>query len=279
MLGLVACGTPETKPPISVFAAASLARPLATLADSFQHRTGIPLQSELGGSLEQSRKITDLGRVPDVLLLVDDAVIAALVPKHLDWYVRFGTNRIVLAYTAKSRGADSITSDNWHRIVSRPGVLLGRADPNIAPAGRHALTVIRRAAGYYKEPRLTDALMARSPETAVRPNASELAALLETAEVDYILDYESVARQYGFKFVSLPEDLAVAVLYGISVPRLAAHRENGESFVSYVLSEDGKRVLRDANITLLPVPVAVGTNVPSRIAELVRTLADRAPTR
>jgi ABC-type molybdate transport system substrate-binding protein len=272
---LAACGPRKAapRPPITVFAAASLARPLATLAGGFHRRDGVVVQRELGGSVEHARKLTELGRIPDALMLVDDDVIASLVPTHLDWYVRFATNRIVLTYTPRSRFADSVTSENWWRVVSRPGVRLGRADPAVAPVGRHALNVLRRAATYYQSPSLADTLMARASLKYVRPNATELAALLETGEVDYILDYESVARQYGFQFVTLPEDLAVAVLYGIAVPRLAAHPAEAVDFVAFVLSEEGRRILRDASVNVLPVPVAIGTNIPQKISQLARTLA------
>ena len=221
--------------------------------------------------MEQSRKITELARVPDVLLLVDDDVIAALVPSQLDWYVRFATNQLVVAYTDKSQLGSTITTDNWWRVLSRPGIRVGRADPAVAPVGRHALELLKRANGYYKQPRLTDTLVARAALRYVRPNATELAALLETGEVDYVLDYESVARQYGFKFVTLPADLAPAVLYGVSVPRQAAHAASGADFVTYMLSDAGKRVLRDAQIQVLSTPVAIGANVPTAISQLVRT--------
>jgi len=278
---LAACSPRKAAPksPITVFAAASLARSLAALADTLQRREGIVVERELGGSIEHARKITELGRVPDALMLVDDDVIAALLPTHLEWYVRFATNRVVLAYLPRSRFADSVTAENWWRFVRRPGVRLGRADPASAPAGRHALTVLRRASSYYRQPDLTDSLLARASLKYVRPNATELAALLEAGEVDYVLDYESVARQYGFDFIALPDDLAVAVVYGISVPRQATHPVEAVEFVALVLSADGRRILRDGNVNVLPVPVAIGTNIPAKITQLVRTVATRPPTR
>lgn len=226
--------------------------------------------------MEQSRKITDLGRLPDAVMLVDDEVIAALMPTHLDWYVRFATNRVGVVFADGSRYADSITTDNWWRVIARPDVRVGRADPSVAPVGKHALELVRRAEDYYKHPGLADSIMARSPQRNVRPNATELAALLETGEVDYILDYESVARQYGFNFVELPQDLSPAILYGISVPRQATHAAAGTAFVAYVLSDEGKRILAEAEINVLSVPVAIGINIPREIAERVRTVASAA---
>ena len=243
------------------------------LADSFQHRERTAVLSELGGSLEHSRKITELGRVPDVLMLVDDDVVAALVPTHLDWYVRFATNRLAITYGPKSRFADSITSENWWRILTREGVRVGRADPATAPVGQHALTLLERAETYYSQKGLKDRLLARASLRYLRPNATELAALLETGEVDYIIDYESVAQQYGFQFVTLPGDLAPAVLYGMSVPARATNVEGGVRFAAFVLSAEGQRSLRDAHVNVLNVPVAVGTKVPPEITALVRSVA------
>jgi molybdate/tungstate transport system substrate-binding protein len=273
VLFLAGCGRrPEPpKPPITVFAAASLARPLRVLADSFQRHSRVTTRAELGGSLEQARKITELGRIPDALMLVDDDVVSGLMPTYLDWYVRFATNRVVVAYSRRSKYADSITSENWYHILSRRDVTIGRADPAVAPAGRHALSLLRRAETYYRIPGLADRLLARASLKYVRPNATELAALLETGEVDYILDYESVARQYGFRFVSLPEDLAIAILYGISVPRQAAHFQEGVEFAAFVLSDEGKEILRAARVNVLSMPVAIGSALPPEVSHLVRT--------
>jgi molybdate/tungstate transport system substrate-binding protein len=265
------------RPPLTVFAAASLARPLEALSDSFQMRDDVLVQLELGGSLEQSRKLTELGRVPDVLMLADDEVVAALVPTYLDWYVRFATNRVVVAFGPRSRHADSITTENWWRVLARRDVTVGRADPSVAPAGRHALRLLERAETYYERPDLADSILAHSPTRYLRPNATELAALLETGEVDYLLDYESVARQYGFNFVALPEDLAQDILYGIAVPRQSSRVDDAVRFVAYVLSGPGKSVLRSADVDVLRVPVALGTKIPPEILNFVRTLAAAAP--
>lgn len=259
--------------PITVFAAASLARPLTVIADTFATHADNVARLELGGSLEHARRVTDLGRTPDVLMLADDAVIASLMPAHIGWYVRFATSPIVVAYRRGAAHASDITSENWWRVLTRTGVTIGRADSTIAPAGRHALSVLRRAEAFYRDSGLTQRLMANARVRDVRPNATELAALLEAGAVDFILEYESVARQYGFDFVSLPPDLSAGVLYGIAIPRAAPQRAAALEFTKLVLSEPGKRALRDAHFTALRVPVAVGDSVPADITALVRTLA------
>jgi molybdate/tungstate transport system substrate-binding protein len=273
-LALAACADATPRQPITIFAAASLARPLRALTDTFQRDSRVPALVEIGGSLEHARKLTDLGRVPDVLILADDDVMASLVPAHLAWYVRFATNRLGIAYGARSAHRDSVSVENWYRLLGKPGVRIGRADPGTAPVGRHAVNLIRRVDDYYSRNGVGDSLRARAPQQYVRPNATELAALLETGEVDYIIEYESVARQYGFGFVALPQDLSPAILYGIGVPRLAANAGAGAEFVAHLLSDAGRRVLRDAQVRVLATPVAIGSDVPTTIVPLVRSSAD-----
>lgn len=273
---LASCGDQRAKeagPPITVFAAASLAHPLAALADDWNERTGVLVQREIGGSHEHARKITELGRIPDVLMLAEDEVIASLMPAHLEWYVRFGTSRIVIAYGQRSKFADSVNAENWWEILARPGVSIGRGDSLVAPVGRHGLSVLRKAESYYAQAGLTGRLMDNAGNRHMRAHAADLAALLETGEVDYVLEYESVAKQHGFRYVSLPLDLAVPVLYGVAVPARAANVAGGVEFVTFMLSSDGRRIMRDAGVDLLALPVAMGTNVPSEITELVRTVA------
>lgn len=272
-LAICACADTSPKSPITIFAAASLARPLKTLTDSFQRDSRIPALVEIGGSLEHARKLTDLGRVPDVIMLVDDDVMASLVPAHLRWYVRFATNRLGVAYNDRSAHADSIAEGNWWRVLATKGVRVGRADAKVAPAGKHALNLIERVDAYYSRDGAGDSIMARALQQYVRPNATELAALLETGEVDYIIEYESVARQYGFRFVTLPQELAPAILYGVGVPRLAKDTLAGIHFTAFLLSRDGQRILRDADVRVLDTPVAIGTDVPSALTALVRTAA------
>ena len=63
-----------------VFLAASLNRPLQPVLDSFAARTGTVIVRENGASLEHVRKITELHRVPDLLLLADADVFSVRQP-------------------------------------------------------------------------------------------------------------------------------------------------------------------------------------------------------
>ena len=68
------------------------------------------------------------------------------------WYVTFATNRMVLAISPKSPLAGQFTASNWFKLLTRPGVRFGLADPRFDPAGYRALMVLQLAERYYHDP-------------------------------------------------------------------------------------------------------------------------------
>jgi molybdate/tungstate transport system substrate-binding protein len=277
-----------------IFVAASLTKPIQPVLDSFAARTGTVVQRESGASLEHVRKITELGRIPDVLLLADDEVFEQLlIPKYTSWHAQFARNRLVVAYTARSKHASEITPENWTQIVRRPDVQVGRTDPNLAPVGYRTLILFKLAERFYKQPGLASLLFAAAPERNIRPNAAELAALLAAGELDYIYDYESVAESNGFRFIDLPDAIDLGdpkraaeyatdsvtvrgssrgstvtfkgqpILYGLSIPQSAPHRAAAERFLAYLASSDVVQKLRAAHVDMLDRPIVVGTGAPA----------------
>jgi len=279
---------------VVVFAAASLTAPMRAALDTFAHRTGAVVSEEHGASVELARRITELHRVPDVIALADQEVFPELLmPSATAWYAAFARNRMVIAYTDRSRRAAEMTTANWRQVVSRDDVLLGRTDPSLAPAGYRALLVYKLAEKFYREPGLAARLEAKSPPRLLRGNAAELAALLSAGELDYIIDYESLARAQKFNFIQLPPEIDLGdpdhaaayhqatvrvwngrdtvtrtgapILYGISVPRAAPHAGAGLRFVEFLLGDDGKAIMRRAYVDALDRPQLVGDSTPAAL--------------
>ncbi len=279
-----------------IFIAASLAKPIQPVLDTFTARTGIVVQRESGASLDHIRKITELRRVPDVLLLADaDIIPRLLVPKHATWYADFARNRMVVAYTDRSKHAREVTADNWIDVLQRRDVEVGRTDPNVAPAGYRTLLMFDLAERYYKRRGLAASLRAHAPSRNVRPNAAELAALLAAGELDYIYDYQSVAESNGFRFIALPDainlgdvkhaaDYASAsvtvrgttpgttakfvgqpILYGLTVPTGAPHEAAASRFVAYLVDSGTVHALRAAHVDMLDRPVVHGAGAPTEL--------------
>jgi len=278
------------------FNAGSLARPLRTALDSFAAREHVEVRQESAGSLETARKLTELGNIPDVIALADEEVFPQLLmPAHVSWYARFAHNRMVLAYTNKSRGAGEVTADNWWQVVQRPGIETGRSDPQLDPNGYRTLLVLQLAERHYARPGLAAQLLRAMPARNVRPKEADLVGMLQAGEFDYIWSYESMAQNVGLQFVRLPDAIDLSspadsatyaavsvrvrgkgadsvtfrgrpIVYALSIPNAAPNRDIAERFVHYLLSADGRRVLRAQGLDALEAPSFIGINVPRGVA-------------
>lgn len=266
---------PET--PLVVFNAGSLAGPFRDLLQAFRarHPGAVPAQ-ENSGSLEAARKVTELGKVPDVLAVADYTVIDGLLrPTHAAWQVRFARNRMVLAYTDQSLGAGEVNGDNWWQVVQRPGVRVGRSDPALDPNGYRTLMVLQLAEQHYAQPGLTAKLLQAMPAKFVRPKEADLTALLQAGELDYAWTYRSIAQVTGLRYVELPKEIDLGdpaladryaaatvmvpgarrdsgemltlhgepIVYALTIPVKAPHPELAKAFVAFVLSPEGRALV------------------------------------
>ena len=287
----------ELSGPLVVFNAGSLAQPFHELLRAFRarHPQVIPAQ-ENSGSVEAARKLTELGKIPDVLSVADYSVIPALlVPTYTGWYVTFARNAMVLAYDAESRGAGEISAENWWQVLLRPGVRTGRSDPALDPNGYRVLMVAELAERHYGRPGLAARLVRAMPPRYMRPKEADLTALLEAGELDYIWTYRSIAETNRLRYVTLPPQIDLsdprqseryaavsvrvpgaerggrdslefrgeAILYALTIPDAAPHPELAVAFTRFVLSAVGRAILR-SNGFLLEPPRAGGPGKPPR---------------
>jgi ABC-type molybdate transport system substrate-binding protein len=58
---------------------------------------------------------------------------------YANWYIKFATNTLGLAYTSGSKYAAEINADNWYEILARPDVKLGLPDPRFDACGYRAM--------------------------------------------------------------------------------------------------------------------------------------------
>jgi molybdate/tungstate transport system substrate-binding protein len=203
---------------------------------------------------------------------------------------------MVLAYTPRSRFASEIGPANWWEVLARPGVQVGRSDPNTDPSGYRTLLVWQLAGLYYGVPDMEARMLRAAPARNVRPREADQVALLQAGELDYIWTYENLAALMALPYVKLPDavDLGAPadsalyaaastrvlgkragdtitvrgrpILFGVTVPRAAPHARAGARFVAYLLSEEGRRILRRTHFDALDAPVLVGGSVPPTVA-------------
>ena len=281
-----------------VSTAGSLAAPTRELLAAFQSlHPHVEPARESAGSVEAARKLTEYGRIPDVLAVADGHVIdELLIPKFAGWWVGFASNAMVVAYTDRSRGADAIGTGNWMDVLQRKGVTVGRSDPAQDPSGYRTLMVFQLAESFYGRPGLARALLAHSPEEYLRPKEVDLIALLETGNLDYAIFYRTVALQGRFKWVDLPPEIDLSdpdraeayrgaevtiprsrrrdagevhlvgapIVYGLTIPREAPNPVAARAFVRFVMGPEGRRILTRFGFVLPAHPSIHGDSTGAR---------------
>lgn len=330
--------TPKAKTPLVVFAAGSLIKPFDDLEKAFESQyPNIDVQSEYHGSIQVIRHATELHEPIDVVATADYALIPQLmyavnVPEtghpYAASYIRFATNKLGLAYTARSKYAGEISADNWMEILTRRDVKVGIADPRFDASGYRALMVFKLAETVYtrqsdlfntmfdnqfKMPLLVSedagVIAIRVPEIletrddahiVLRGASVQLLALLESGDLDYAFEYESVIQQHGLKLVQLPDALNLGspdqvqaygkvmvkldfkrfasvtpefrgeqIGYGITIPSNAPHPQEAIQFIAFLLGPQGRKIMETDHHPLLDPPIANGySHLPPELQKL-----------
>jgi molybdate/tungstate transport system substrate-binding protein len=323
LLGAAGCA-PRERTPLRVLFAGSLMLPFQAVEQAYESRhPDIDVQMEGHGSIQVIRHVTEIHDLADVVASADQALIPLLMYQsqdpetgrpYADWYVEFATNRLALAYTPSSHYADEISPDNWFEILAHPDVTLGLADPRFDAAGYRALMVLQLAESVYNRPTLFEDLtlgrfrypitvgeddgvaVVRVPEIVetksdagivVRGASIALLALLESGDLDYAFEYESVIRQHALQFVPLPDSLNLGseayaaqyhrvrieldfqrfasvqpvfegdvIGYGVTIPTNAPHPDLAVDFVAFLLGPEGQAVLEANSQPVLTPPRA-----------------------
>jgi molybdate/tungstate transport system substrate-binding protein len=309
---------------LTVLYAGSLIIPFTALEKAYEEaHPGVDVQMEGHGSIQVIRHVTEIGDLVDVVATADGALIPLLmygrdVPgtgrPYAEWYIEFATNRLALAYTPASRGADEINAGNWYEVLGGEGVTLGLADPRLDAAGYRALMVLAMAEEEYGEPTLFFDLVGSRLRPVVttaeeegrtvivvpelleplsgsgllmRGASIQLVALLESGDVDYAFEYESVIRQHGLEMVALPDSLNLGadarrgdyrqvqvrldfrrfasvqpvfdgdlIRYAVTIPTNAPNPEEAERFVAFLLGPEGRAIMAANYQEMLTQPEA-----------------------
>lgn len=268
-----------------VFHAGSLAVPFKEVAEAFNKKyPNVRVLREAAGSRACARKIVDLDRECDVFGSADYTVIdSLLIPDHADWNIRFATNEMVIAYTEQSRRRDEINSENWHQILLDKKIAFGRSDPNADPCGYRTVLTSKLAELHYGESGLAARLQEKD-RRYIRPKETDLLALLEVGEIDYIFIYKSVASQHHLEYVELPDEvnlksselsdfyarasvdisgktpgstltkLGAPMVYGVTIPISSPNPNAARAFVNFLLERENGLAIMERNGQPSPVP-------------------------
>lgn len=330
-LGLGSCNG-QQKTPLVVFAAGSLIIPFDHIEKAFEKKyPNIDVQPEYHGSIQVIRHATELHKPIDVVATADAALIPMLMyatnipdtnQPYANWHIRFASNHLALAYQPESIYGNEINAGNWTEVISRPDVKIGIADPRFDASGYRALMAFALSeianenyglfapmfdkqftfpVTIFRGDELTTItvpeILETKPEShiVIRGASIQLIALLESGDLDYAFEYESVIQQHGLKMVSLPAEVNLGeqaneelykqvqvnldfqrfasikpqfrgerIGYGVTIPASAEYPEEAAQFIAFLLSDEGRSLMEADHHPMFETFIADGyKNLPS----------------
>jgi molybdate/tungstate transport system substrate-binding protein len=247
---------------------------------------------------------------------------------YAEWNIVFARNRLGIAYTPHSLYGQEININNWYEVLARPDVKFGLSDPRFDSLGYRVLMALQLAQLYYKDNTIFQTLIGDNfahafnveqidktyrisvPEITrpankrilMRAYSIQTLALLQSNEIDYAFEYESVARQYGLEFLQLPPEIDLssdtldeyyhqvsvkldfqrfasitpefvgeAILYGITIPRNSPHPYEAVKFIAFILGSEGRQILTDYfQPCIVPAVADNKANIPTELIPLVK---------
>lgn len=319
---------------LTVFAAGSLIIPFGDIEKAFEAKyPNIDVLAEYHGSIQVMRHATELHEPIDVVATADASLIPMLMyatnmpetgQPYANWHIRFASNHLALAYNAESKYADEINTKNWAEVISRPDVKIGIADPRFDASGYRALMAFALAeianknyglfspmfdkqftfpVTIFRGDELTTVTVPEVLETkpdshiVIRGASIQLIALLESGDLDYAFEYESVIQQHALKMVNLPAEVNLGeaeneelykqvqvnldfqrfasikpqfrgerIGYGITIPASAEHPDEAAQFIAFLLSDEGRSLMEADHHPMFETFIADGyENLPSAL--------------
>lgn len=286
---------------LSVFAAGTLAVPFRALDAAFQQKhPEIAVRPQFAGSVKLAKQITELHQPADILAVADYSVIPKYLfggagkPAEATWYAGFARNAVTFVYTQKSKFAAEVSSENWYQVLARPGVEIGRSNPDTDPSGYQTVQMLDLAGRHYGVPDLAAKILANAPPRNMRDTETALLAALELGEIDYLAIYRSDALQHHLAYLMLPPQIDLSdpaqsafyaggvahtangnlagkpIVYAITIPADAAHKDWAERYAAFVLGPEGQAIMAENGFGSIAPAYAVGIDkLPAGVVPLV----------
>jgi molybdate/tungstate transport system substrate-binding protein len=261
------------KPPVSVLYAGSLATVMEKgIGPAFMKATGYGYQGEAQGSLGGAQMIRDHLRTPDVFVSADPLVNLQILmgPENgnkVKWFTVLAASQLVLAYNPQSKFAAKFQDAAaghvpWYEVLGTPGLRFGRGDPSIDPKGYRTLFMFSLAAKYYHRDDIPKLLGDTMNPAQVFPEVA-LLARVESGQLDAGIFYKHEILVHHLPYLELPPQINLGdpqfsklyaqesyttkdeqripgapILFTITVPEAAPHRDGALAFVRFVLTSE-----------------------------------------
>lgn len=183
---------------------------------------------------------------------------------HVRWYATFATSSLLVGFNPHSGFASQFRSKPWYRVITEPGIRVGRTDPKLDPKGKLTVKAIDEAATRLSDPGLRSAL----PRFPVFPE-EDLVGRLEAGQLDAGFFYSVEASAQHIPTVSIAP-ITAAATYTVTIPAGARDIAGARAFVAFLLGPAGRRMLSSHGLTLRsPSTTGPASAVPTSLRAVV----------
>ena len=250
----------------------------------FQNLTGYNFIGEGKGSVQISNMILDGFRKPDVFVSADTTPIERLInhtPPLANWVVKFGSAELVIAYNPQSPFAsDLVKASNgeipWYQVLGKEGFKFGRTDPELDPKGYYTVIAAKLANIYYNDSTIKDKILGEDRNKEQIFPEEILKSILDSGQIDATAAYKHEAIAKGLPYITLPDQINLSepnytnfynkisfklgtgetisgnsIFFSFTIPNTVENIEGAVSFVKFLLSENGKKILEQVGLSLI----------------------------
>jgi molybdate/tungstate transport system substrate-binding protein len=240
---------------VTVLYAGSLANLMERdIGPAFTKATGDKFQGYGGGSNGLANQIKGKLRQGDVFISanpkVNDDLMGASNGDWVNWYISFAQSPLVIGYNRSSRFAADFKSKNWYQVLLEPGIRIGRTDPKLDPKGALTLQLMQKAELFYKSPDLSRRVLG-APESSAQVLSEEtLLRRLQSGQLDVGFFYSTETVDAEIPSIDLPAAITPKAVYTVTILHNARNATGAEQFVSFLLGDEGRRVLMEHGLYL-----------------------------
>ncbi|MGO8890011.1 MAG: substrate-binding domain-containing protein [Solirubrobacteraceae bacterium] len=238
-------GTAAAKEKVTAIYAGSLVDIMEkALGPEFMSATGYPFEGFGGGSNEDAAAIKGKVRQADVFVSAsasaDQELEGAANGKWVSWYSTFTSSDLVLGYDPKTKfGKQLAAGKPWYKVITEPGIIVGRTEPKADPKGKLTVEAVDAAAKKLHDPALTKALKSF-------PIFEETSMLgrLQAGQLDAGFFYVVEAKTAHVPTVPLTPVYKYAD-YTVTLLNNNENQSGAEALVSFLLSPKRKGVEKE----------------------------------
>ncbi|MBH8551691.1 molybdate ABC transporter substrate-binding protein [Nostocaceae cyanobacterium CENA357] len=240
---------------VTLYGAGSLRNSISEVAQSFEQKYGIKVETQFGPSgLTRERiekEFTETGKSADIFTSADTNNPERLFAAGLSGsVVNFTSNRMTAIIRPDLLG---VTSDNLLDFLLNPAIKVGTSTPGADPSGDYAWQIFDKAdqvkpgsSQILKDKALQ--LVGGNPDAPQVPDDKNnlIYFLEETQQADIFLAYytsgtAAQAINQELQILELPDYLATKANYGLTILKDAD--PDGEKLAAYILSSEGQEIL------------------------------------